>query len=52
VIALVSSFVADLEHARQLGLSWSEIATTLGVTRQAAWERRHAVEVETPTAHD
>jgi hypothetical protein len=30
--------------ARQAGLSWTEIATGLGVTRQAAWEKWHDLE--------
>lgn len=33
--------------ARQLGISWTEIATALGVTRQSAWERLREMDVET-----
>ena len=36
--------------ARDLGLSWTEIATSLGVTRQAAWERWHEIDGEAPHA--
>ena len=32
--------------ARGLGLTWTEIATALGVTRQSAWERLHEMDVE------
>lgn len=32
--------------ARDLCMSWTEIATSLGVTRQAAWERWHEVDAE------
>lgn len=28
-------------QARDLGLSWTQIATPLGITKQAAWERWH-----------
>ncbi|WP_458114598.1 helix-turn-helix domain-containing protein [Arthrobacter sp. R1-13] len=28
-----------MRQARKAGLSWTEIATALGVTRQSAWER-------------
>ena len=36
--------------ARQLGMSWTEIATALGVTRQAAWERLHEMDVDSSPA--
>ncbi len=35
-----------VQEARRVGLSWTEIATSLGVTRQAAWERWHDLEEE------
>jgi len=31
--------VGTVREARKAGLSWTEIAGALGVTRQAAWER-------------
>src|SRR5690349_6807968 len=31
--------LAAVRAARRHGLSWAEIATRLGVTRQSAWER-------------
>jgi hypothetical protein len=37
--------------AREARLSWTEIATALGVTRQAAWERWHELdETRSPAA--
>jgi hypothetical protein len=33
---------------RKAGLSWAEIATALGVTRQAAWERWHEIDETLP----
>jgi hypothetical protein len=33
-----------VRHARQAALSWTEIATALGVSRQAAWERWHEID--------
>lgn len=33
-----------VQAARTTGLSWTEIATALGVTRQSAWERWHEVD--------
>lgn len=33
-----------VQHAREAGMSWTEIATALGVTRQSAWERWHELE--------
>jgi hypothetical protein len=29
----------EIELARNFGVTWEEIASTLGVTRQAAWDR-------------
>ncbi|MCP1411921.1 hypothetical protein [Paenarthrobacter sp. A20] len=37
-----------VRYARKAGLSWAEIATALGVTRQAAWERWHEVDETLP----
>ena len=34
---------AQVMVARQLGANWEQIATSLGVTRQAAWARYHKV---------
>ena len=31
--------LGTVRQARKAGLSWTEIATALGVTRQSAWER-------------
>jgi hypothetical protein len=31
-------------------MSWAEIATALGVTRQAAWERWHEIDETLPTS--
>lgn len=33
-----------VKQAREAGMSWTEIATALGVTRQAAWERWHELD--------
>lgn len=33
-----------VRQAREAGLSWTDIATSLGVTRQSAWERWHEVD--------
>lgn len=33
-----------VRHAREAGMSWTEIATALGVTRQSAWERWHELD--------
>ena len=33
-----------VRDGRKIGLSWTEIAATLGVTRQSAWERWHELE--------
>jgi hypothetical protein len=41
---------STVKIARDLGLSWTEIATSLGVSRQAAWERWHEVDGEVPPA--
>jgi DNA invertase Pin-like site-specific DNA recombinase len=36
-----------VRQAREAGLSWTDIATSLGVTRQSAWERWHEVDGST-----
>jgi hypothetical protein len=36
--------LTSVKYARKAGLSWTEIATALGVTRQAAWERWHELD--------
>jgi hypothetical protein len=41
-----------VQEARKVGLSWTEIATALGVTRQSAWERWHELDETRPTASD
>lgn len=33
-----------VREARKAGLSWTEIAIALGVTRQSAWERWHELD--------
>lgn len=34
---------AAVRQARDVGMSWSQIAECLGVTRQAAWGRWHEI---------
>lgn len=41
--------LATVKHARKAGLSWAEIATALGVSRQAVWERWHEIDETLPT---
>jgi DNA invertase Pin-like site-specific DNA recombinase len=36
--------VRTVQEARAAGLTWTEIATALGVTRQSAWERLHELD--------
>jgi len=36
--------LATVKQAREAGLSWTEIATALGVSRQATWERWHELD--------
>jgi DNA invertase Pin-like site-specific DNA recombinase len=36
--------LGTVREARKAGLSWTEIAGGLGVTRQAAWERWHELD--------
>lgn len=43
--------LTTVKHARKAGLSWAEIATALGVSRQAVWERWHEID-ETLTEND
>ena len=38
--------LATVKLAREAGLSWTDIATALGISRQAAWERWR--EIDTP----
>lgn len=40
--------ITAVKYARKAGLSWAEIATALGVTRQAAWERWHEIDETLP----
>ncbi len=35
-----------VRKAREANVSWTEIATSLGVSRQAAWERWHELDEE------
>ncbi|GAB3901264.1 hypothetical protein ACFQ1S_06895 [Kibdelosporangium lantanae] len=40
LVAFAERLVAlEVELARQYGVTWDEIADTLGISRQAAWER-------------
>ena len=39
---------ATVKYARKAGLSWTEIAAALGVTRQSAWERLHEIDETLP----
>ena len=36
--------LSTVQQARKAGLSWTEIATALAVTRQSAWERWHELD--------
>ena len=40
-----ASELQSVRKARELDVSWTEIATALGVSRQAAWERFHELDV-------
>ncbi|MGJ3192253.1 AsnC family protein [Paenarthrobacter sp. FR1] len=40
--------LTTVKHARKAGLSWAEIATALGVSRQAVWERWHEIDETLP----
>ena len=44
------SELVSARMARELGITWSEIAAELGVSRQAAWERLREMEPETTPA--
>jgi hypothetical protein len=46
------SELVTAQKARELGITWTEIATALGVTRQAAWERLHEMDVAGSTTLD
>ena len=39
--------LGTVEQARQLGMSWAEIGSRLGISRQAAWEKWHELDEET-----
>jgi DNA invertase Pin-like site-specific DNA recombinase len=41
-----------VREARKAGLSWTDIATALGVTRQSAWERWHELDEGTRSVGD
>ena len=36
--------LSTVREARKAGLSWTEIAGSLAVTRQSAWERFHELD--------
>jgi DNA invertase Pin-like site-specific DNA recombinase len=40
--------VRTVRYARKAGFSWAEIATALGVSRQAVWERWHELDETLP----
>ena len=40
--------LTTVTYARKAGLSWTEIAGALGVTRQSAWERWHEIDETLP----
>lgn len=40
--------LTTVKHARKAGFSWAEIATALGVSRQAVWERWHEIDETLP----
>ena len=40
--------LSTVKYARKSGLSWTEIAAALGVTRQSAWERWHEIDEALP----
>ena len=44
------SELVTVQKARELGMSWTEIATALGVSRQAAWERLREVDEQLKSA--
>ena len=43
-----STELLTVRYARKAGLSWTEIAAALGVTRQSAWERWHEIDETLP----
>jgi hypothetical protein len=43
-----STELLTVRYARKAGLSWTEIAAALGVTRQSAWERWHEIDQTLP----
>src|SRR4029453_4798564 len=44
--------MATVREARKIGVSWTEIAETLGVKRQSAWERWRELDEENQAAAD
>jgi len=44
------SELLTVRRAREAGISWTEIAASLGVSRQAAWERWHETDEEVKAA--
>jgi DNA invertase Pin-like site-specific DNA recombinase len=44
--------MATVREARKIGVSWTEIAETLSVTRQSAWERWRELDEESQAAAD
>ena len=42
--------ITTVKQARAAGLSWTEVATALGVTRQSAWERWHELDETVETS--
>jgi DNA invertase Pin-like site-specific DNA recombinase len=45
------SELAAVRGARQAGISWTEIAAALGISRQAAWERWRELDEAGTRAH-
>lgn len=43
-----STELTTVRYARKAGLSWTEIAKALGVTREEAWKRWHEVDETLP----
>ena len=43
-----STELLTVRYARKAGLSWTEIAAALGVTRQSAWERWREIDETLP----
>jgi hypothetical protein len=45
-----ASELVTVRAARQFDITWTEIAAALGVSRQAAWERLHEMDVDGSSA--